>query len=100
MVDDTGAVISDGDAGDCFLAKFACSCKKMEAPKHASKATHPYMINGTGTLLVDGHSGGGSGGGSDLFVELACSSKDTGHTYLVDGSGSLLIDGHSSTPPK
>ena len=90
MVDDTGAVLSDGDACDVFLSEFACSRKEIEAPKDASKTTHQYMVDDAGALLIDGVGGGDPGG---FFVELACSNKDTGHTYLVDDSGSLLIDG-------
>ena len=94
MVDDSGAVLSDGDACTDFFSEFACSRKEIEAPKDASKTSHQYMVDSAGAFLVDGAS---IGDPDEFFVELACSDKDAGHMYMVDGTGSLLIDGIS--PP-
>ena len=95
MVDDSGAVLSDGDSSNDF-SEFNCFRKGIEVPKDASNTDHQYMVDDAGALLVDGAAGGGPDGS---FMELACSSKDVGHTYLVDSTGSLLIDGASGGGP-
>lgn len=96
MFDGAGAALIDGDCSSKFLRELTCSRKESEAPHDASQTDHPYMVDGTGALLIDGFSGGGPDG---LFTELACSNKDTGHAYMVDGTGSLLIDGASGGDP-
>ncbi len=104
MVDDSGALLIDGVAQPPFagghgFSELVCANKETEAPKAqpwkanwppaklASEPTgHKYMVDDSGTLLVDGASGGGPGG----FSELVCAKKEV---YTVDESGTLLVDG-------
>ena len=96
MVDGAGAALIDGDCSSKYLRELTSSRKGSEAPHDASQTDYPYMVDGTGALLIDGFSGGGPDG---FFAELACSNKGSAHAYMVDGTGSLLIDGASGGDP-
>ncbi len=104
MVDDSGALLVDGASGgppggDDGFFELVCANREIEAPKtqpwkanwppaklSSETSGHKYMVDDSGTLLVDGASGGGPGG----FSELVCAKKEV---YAVDDFGALLVDG-------
>ncbi|KAL8688295.1 MAG: hypothetical protein Q9224_004920 [Gallowayella concinna] len=126
LVDGSNTLLVDGViiyvSGD-RISELACARKDVEAPKvqpwkthwsttnKAPNEGHKYLVDGSGTLLVDGVHNCAS---ADLFSELASARKEPeapkaqpwkthwsttnkapnkGHKYLVDGSGTLLVDG-------
>ena len=112
MVDDSGALLVDGASGgppggDDGFFELVCANREIEAPKTqpwkanwppakllSETSGHKYMVDDSGTLLVDGAGSPGSGGPG--FSELVCARKEV---YMVDDSGALLIDGIILDPP-
>ncbi len=88
MVDDSGALLIDGDVSGSepgiWFSELACSRKETEASKaqpwranwppaeNAATTGRKHMVDDSGALLIDGNSGGG------WFSEIACSRKEAG----------------------
>ena len=131
MKDNTGSLLIDGVCNGDSFSELACARKETEAPKtqpwkahwspvdaRSASANQNYMVDNTGSLLIDGCAGDLGSSSGYLFSELACARKETeapktqpwkahwspvdarsasaNQNYMVDNTGSLLIDGFSN----
>ena len=90
MKDNTGSLLIDGCVVASGFSELACARKETEAPKtqpwrahwspvdaKSASANQNYMVDNTGSLLIDGftYPGGPGSGSGYLFSELACASN-------------------------
>lgn len=133
MKDNTGSLLIDGFCSNPPFSELACARKENKAPKAQPWKAHwspidmksgstnqNYMVDSTGSLLIDGAGPGAGSGSGHLFSELVCARKETkapkaqpwkahwspvdmksgsiNQNYMVDSTGSLLIDGFGIGP--